>query len=649
MALLSTLIRRLLLTALTLFGVWFLTFTLARVAPGSPLDPDEYRNLPPEKFAALERSMLEPFGARGPFLLGAQRQLGRLCTGDLGLSFSREGRTVTELLSRSLPVSITLGLFALLLSLAVGVFCGVLAALYRGRWPDLILSAAATLGLCLPAFAIGGFLLMFFSHAFNVLPPAGWGHWRQLLLPGITLAAPYAAVIARLTRTTLSEQLRLDYVRTARAKGISGLRAALVHALPCSLTPVYAFLGQAPAQLLTGSLVVEKIFAIPGVADDFVRGALERDYPLVIGAVLFYTLFLLLFNQLLDLFIAWTDPRAREQFGSDRRVVQEGEPKSRDRSWFAQLPHLPQRFFQGTRDLGSALVDFFKTTSGALFLLFSRRHKSGLCGLVLVVIMLGYVLLTPLLSGKDGSLHRTDRPALCLAAPSLEAPFGTDEFGRDLFLRAATAGRMSLFIGLTAAVVVLLIGSAYGLLSGYQGGWIDQILQRFLDLLNGLPYIFFVIYLLSFRWFEEHRIGALLMALAAVGWLTMARIVRAETLSLKNRDFVQAARAAGAGPFRLMTRHILPNLFGLILAYATLTIPAIILQESFLSFLGLGIRPPEATWGSLAFDGFKALDPSLEGWWLMTFPCLLLAATLLGLNLLGDALRELQDPRGRNR
>ena len=234
--------------------------------------------------------------------------------------------------------------------------------------------------------------------------------------------------------------------------------------------------------------------------------------------------------------------------------------------------------------------------------------------------------------------------------------FGTDIQARSLLGRCLFGGVISLAIGLAAAAISVVLGVTVGLLAGYRGGWVDSLLMRLVDVLYGLPYILQVIlFRIAFQdMFSRARwLGAmganlivLFLAIGLVSWLTMARVIRGQVLSLRSQPFVEAARAAGVTEWGIFVRHLLPNLTGPIIVYTTLIIPSAILQESFLSFLGVGIQAPLPTWGSLASEG---LQPSLNSlhsdWWLLLFPCTLLAVTLLSLNFLGDGLRDVFDPK----
>ncbi|MCH8045021.1 MAG: ABC transporter permease [Planctomycetes bacterium] len=242
------------------------------------------------------------------------------------------------------------------------------------------------------------------------------------------------------------------------------------------------------------------------------------------------------------------------------------------------------------------------------------------------------------------------------AIPSL---FGTDELGRDQLSRLFWGARVSLVVGLVATLVSLVIGVSYGAISGYLGGSIDNLMMRLVDVLYSIPFIFVVIFLitiLSQKDIKEalesygiDRITIFFFVVGAIYWLTMARVVRGQVISLKNEQFVEAARTIGGGTFRIVFRHLVPNLFSIVIVYLTLTIPRVMLFEAFLSFLGLGVQPPDVSWGLLANTGFKVITPIKIYWWLIVFPGIALGMTLFALNFLGDGLRDALDPRMKNR
>ena len=277
-------------------------------------------------------------------------------------------------------------------------------------------------------------------------------------------------------------------------------------------------------------------------------------------------------------------------------------------------------------------------------------------GAVLLVIVLACLLTLPWTLRGDPPVYARQVSANVREAPGFATPaawFGYDALGRSLFARCLLGGTISLAVGAAAAAISVVLGVTVGLVAGYRGGWVDAVLMRTVDVLYGLPYILLVIlFKIAFEAPlskvmdpQAANLVVLFSAIGLVSWLTMARVVRGQVLSLRSQPFVEACRAMGLPRARIFLRHILPNLVGPITVYATLTVPSAILQESFLSFLGVGVNPPLPTWGSLASDAVQSLSPVRVYWWMLLFPCALLAVTLLSLNFLGDGLRDVFDPK----
>jgi len=265
-----------------------------------------------------------------------------------------------------------------------------------------------------------------------------------------------------------------------------------------------------------------------------------------------------------------------------------------------------------------------------------RRRRPALVALFVLVLLATAALLAPVISPYPPDLQSLELGAV---APSATHWLGTDDLGRDMLSRLLHGGRISLAVGLCATLVSLCIGVSYGALSGYAGGRTDNVMMRLVDILYAMPFTVFVIVLTVVF---GRNLLLLFLVIGAVEWLTMARIVRGQVMALKEQTFIRAARTLGYSHARIIRRHIVPNVIGPVIVYTTLTVPRVILLESFLSFLGLGIQPPMSSWGLLIRDGARMMESYP---WMLIFPGVVLSAALFALNLTGDALRDALDPR----
>ncbi len=306
-----------------------------------------------------------------------------------------------------------------------------------------------------------------------------------------------------------------------------------------------------------------------------------------------------------------------------------------------------------------------------------RRNRTAMLALGFLVALALLALLLPWFlpaSVRMASAGSFLPPLSAGAEPGVRHWLGTDVNGKDLLYRLAGGARVSLGVGIVGALISLVVGTLYGMVSGFVGGRLDSLMMRALDVIYAVPRILFIMIFIAAldpylgEWLDKARLGAqardwhwleaqinglipysrilvMIVSLGLVEWLTMARIIRGQVLALRETTFVTAARAMGQRPMTILWKHLLPNLATIILTYLTLTIPAVILDESFLSFLGLGIEVPAASWGSLLKDGAQAINPLESKWWLLLFPALAMSLTLLALNFLGDGLRDAFDPK----
>lgn len=268
------------------------------------------------------------------------------------------------------------------------------------------------------------------------------------------------------------------------------------------------------------------------------------------------------------------------------------------------------------------------------------HNRAALASLFVLGLIALFVVFAPMLS--QFAYDDTDW-GMMSAAPDMESGhyFGTDSSGRDLLVRVAIGGRISLMVGIAAALVAVVVGTLYGAMAGYIGGKTDSVMMRLLEILNSFPFMFFVILLVTFF---GQNILLIFVAIGMVSWLDMARIVRGQTLSLKRKEFIEAALVGGVSTRKIVTRHIVPNVLGVVVVYASLLVPSMILFESFLSFLGLGTQEPLSSWGALLSDGANSMEVSP---WLLMYPAAFLVVTLFCFNFIGDGLRDALDPKDR--
>ncbi len=268
------------------------------------------------------------------------------------------------------------------------------------------------------------------------------------------------------------------------------------------------------------------------------------------------------------------------------------------------------------------------------------KNRAAVYSAIVMAFIIVMVVAGPMVISWDSDFTDWDYTS---APPSLASGhwFGTDAVGRDILVRTLEGGRISLLVGFIATLVSLLIGVSYGAVAGYFGGHADRLMMRIVDIIYALPFMFFVILLMVIF---GRNIFLVFVAIGAVNWLDMSRIVRGQTLSLKNTEFIEAAKACGVGPWGIIKRHIIPNLLGVVVVYMTLTIPQVILVESFLSFLGLGVQEPMSSWGALVSDGAQDMETAP---WTLIVPATLLTITLYCFNFIGDGLRDALDPKDR--
>ena len=577
--------RRLLWTIPVLLLVILMTFLMMRHIQGNPFRHSE-RAVSPEVQANLERK----FNLDKPWYVQYALYVKGVATFDLGPSLVLRSQSVNDIVKEHFPKSLELGFLAMLFAIVFGIPLGVIAALRPNTVFDYTAMFFSNVGFAVPSFLIATLLIYFFALKWGDItgiPTSGWTTWQSKILPVIALGLGPMAYFARLVRGTMLETLQQDYVRTAKAKGLSSRRILFVHVLKNSLTPAVTAAGPLLGFLITGSFIIEYIFAIPGIGKYYITAVSSRDYSVVMGLTVLLSVIVVLANMVVDILYGVLDPRTREA-RDDLMVVSPQEQRMR-----SPRPGARGRLPGCRRRDSDPPVQPLARRPPPLHAEQGRAHRRQ-----------------HLPARRRLLHHRPDRLAVRpgrgrlrerYLPPSLAHPFGTDAFGRDLFTRVALGGRISIMIGFAATFVILVIGLTYGSLSGFVGGWVDNAMMRFLDALYGLPYLPFAIITLAIVGTVNPL--TMVIALSIASWFTAARIVRGQIITLKENDYVRAATAVGARWYRVLARHLVPNTLGVLIIAIFLELPGVILGEAFLSFIGLGINPPDASWGSMAQEG----------------------------------------------
>ena len=300
-------LKRLMAGILTIWVIITITFVLMHAVPGNPFQMKEENKTPPEVMARLEQK----YGLDKPLWQQYLRYLSDILHGDFGISFKKADTSVNEIIDRGFPASAKVGVLAVIVSLILGLALGIVSAIKRGKWMDWFSMIFATIGISIPAFVISVLLLYIFCYYWKVLPSFGLTSWKHFILPVACLAFSPTAYIARLTRSSMLEVMRSDYIRTARAKGISEKMVILRHALRNAILPVVTYLGPLVASMLTGSFVVERLFSIPGIGREYVDGISSRDYSVILGMTAFFGIFVIVANLVVDILYGVIDPRVK--------------------------------------------------------------------------------------------------------------------------------------------------------------------------------------------------------------------------------------------------------------------------------------------------------------------------------------------------
>ena len=652
-------VKRVAMGIFSVFIVATLTFFIMNLVPGGPFVAEKSIS------KAAQQALAEKYGLDKPLGVQYLNYMNSLIHGDMGLSLKQRGRTVNQIIFSKLPVSARTAGLAVLVALCVGIPLGCLSAYNRGKWADNLIIVFATCGIAIPSFISSVVLLYTFGMNLKLLPTVGLNEPAAYIMPVTALAIYPTAYITRLMRSSLLDVMGQDYMRTARAKGVSSVKILFKHALRNAILPVVTYVGPMLAGLMTGSFVVEKIFSIPGLGRDFVSAITNRDYTMIMGTTILLAALVIVANVVVDILYKIIDPRIKlKQGGADKMENLKKNPLSLQLNVedFAPASNEEKKSLVIMRES----VNFWKDGMRRL-----RKNKIAMVSLVVILLIafMAYVLpsLWPYsyelqIKGSNNlapfEYSAAEQKLIDAGEKVFPHILGTDRMGRDFAVRVMMGTRVSLSVGLLASVLVLLIGATYGAISAFAGGWIDNIMMRITDILYTIPDILLIILLAmaikepleslatkpGFGWMQKlgPNMVSIFIIFALLYWVGMARIVRSQVLTLKESEYVTAARALGASGGRIIKKHLLTNCMGTLIVTTTLQIPSSIFTESYLSFLGLGVAAPMPSLGSLATDAVKGMNTYPM---LLIAPALMISIMILVFNLFGDGLRDAFDPK----
>ncbi|MDR0532868.1 MAG: ABC transporter permease subunit [Verrucomicrobiales bacterium] len=722
-------LRRLAISVPMLLVISLLVFFLMSLAPGDFLDTARsQRDISEETIHRLEKQ----YGLDKPWYIQYERWLTKAVTGDFGYSWTYKVN-VSEILLQRVPATIGLAISSMLLAWLIALPLGVLAAIYKGSVFDRVSSLLAYAAISLPDFFFA-LVALFFASVTGLFPVGGLtsitsdffspgakiaDYFWHLALPAVVLGLGGIAGTMRVMRANFLDQIRAEYVNTARAKGLSEFSVMFKHALRNAINPFITSLGFAFSGLLSGALIVENIFNYPGLGQLTYQAFLRQDKYLVLAAVVLGAGMLIVGNLLADILLSLSDPRIRLNRGGAFRFRQLF-------AWLGTvaliivlfylarfLPWENKSFWQDVKVSGVILL-----VIGGLFVIYTAwpvlrqiipklvRRPIGAITLAVLAIFYGLALLAGFVSPystsdqdltktfhpptvfvwKNGGLgvktyHNADRsiakyepvangevPVKWFVAGTpykllgfiplkthlfgVESPnkiylMGSDATGRDVFSRLLYGSQISLTLGLIGVTITMSLGFLIGGLAGYLGGSFDSIAMRLTEIIMSVPGLYLLIALRAalYKFFDPSEMFILIVVvLSFIGWTGTARVIRGMTLSVRQLPFIHAAETMGQSRLKILLKHVLPNIASYLVISATMSVPGYILGEASLSFLGLGIMEPSASWG-LMLSQAQEMKVFMLGFSWLFIPGVAMFLVVMTFNLLGDELRDLIDPK----
>jgi len=567
-----------------LLGITFLSFAMMRLA-GSDVVTEMYQNRGTEVSQEIIDAKRAELGLDQPFLIQYGRWLGGMLTGDMGESYMT-GKPVFPTFLSKLPATLLLTALSIILTILVSIPFGILAAVTHDKIPDLILRFFSFIGNALPNFFVAMLLMQLLSIKLQLLPVISDGvTLKSAWMPALTLAVSMSAKYMRQVRAAVLEEWNKDYVQGARARGVRSRVILWKNVMKSSMLTIITLLALSIGNLLGGTAIIESIFMWDGVGKLAVDAITMRDYPVIQAYVVWMAIIYVLVNLVTDLLYHRLDPRIRLGVQNIHRN------------------HLKIRLI------------FF-----------------GILALALVIASYFSEYLCP----YDPYLQDLGNAK---AVPSAAHIFGTDRYGRDMLSRVIVGSKTSIYSTLLLVAFITVLGTMIGVFCAWKGTWVDTVLMRISDVFLAFPGLVFALAVAAALGGGVHNA---IIALGAISWPKYARVARSETLAQKETVYLRAAKLSGCGTWKLIFKHILPNITGPILVTAMLDIGTMMMELAGLSFLGLGAKPPVAEWGSMMSDTRNLLTTHP---WVTLAPGFAIFVSVMIFNLLGDTVRDWLDPR----
>lgn len=587
-------VKRILQVIPMLFILSLIVFMMVRLIPGDPVDMMLGMDIPKDT-KEYERERL---GLNDPLYIQYFRFVGNALHGDLGTSIF-SGKPVVEELAKRFPKTLTLAVGGTLFGAAVGVLLGIIAAIHRNKFADNLIMVLSLLTVSTPSFFLALILMLIFCLNLRWLPSIGMDTWQGAILPIATLGLQAIGSIARTTRSAMLDVIHQDYIRTSRSRGVPERVITYRHAFKNALIPVLTTIGLRFGGLLAGATLVETVFSIPGIGRFVVDSVSNRDYPAIQGAVLVLAVTFVLVNTLVDLLYAAVDPRVKYGLRRNTADMKNKHPVLRR---------------------------------------FMRRKVSVVAAAVLILFVL-IAILGPLVWQVDPLKQSVMKK---YGPMTVQHPLGTDNLGRDTLARMIYGARVSLAISFAGVLSGALIGVLLGVSAGYFGGWVDAIISRFIDILLAFPGLLLAITIVAVLGPGSVNTVIAITIFTIPG---LTRMVRSVVLSLKSSEYVEACKTMGESNLRIILTHVIPNSMSQIIVNVTLSLGTAILTASSLSFLGLGVTPPEAEWGAMLSQMREVIRTYPTG---VLVPGIAITLVVMSFSLVGDGLRDALDPKLKN-